>query len=129
MTPMYHAISSAKKWGGDYNDYIEIHAKMDCSKAYLSDNRHRALTHHMFWVLEVMVPMYGHVIINSANKKVSVKDICERHILEDYKTKFIPTAQDFLENIEWKSWMDNGVRSFPNSCKKLFNKNKENDKN
>ena len=31
-------------------------------------------------------------------RKVSTKDICERHILEDYRMKFIPTPQDWLEN-------------------------------
>lgn len=128
MTPIYHANTSTKKWGGSPDDYLEIHAKMDCSKSYLSDNRHRALTHHMFWINEVMVPLYGHSIINSDDREVSVKDICEKHVLEDFGHKFIPTAQDFLENIEFIPWMGNGAKGVPNSCRKLFTSSKNKNK-
>lgn len=118
--PHIHAISSAKKFGGKMEDYMEIHSKMDCSKAYIADNRHRCLTHNMFWVKEVMIPLYGDVITNSDNKLVSVKDICEQHILEDYRHKFIPTPQDFIENMEFQEWMQNGRGKVPNSAKLLY---------
>ena len=117
--PHIHAISSAKKFGGVMEDYLEIHAKMYCSKGYFPDNRHRVLTHNMFWVKEVMIPLYGEVFKNSEGKLVSVKDVCEQHILEDYRQKFIPTPQDFIENMEFKEWMQNG-RSVPNSAKLLY---------
>lgn len=102
-------------------DYIALHAKMDCSKSYFPDNRHRVLTHTMFWIQEVMIPIYGHTMINSSGKIVSVKDICEQHILEDYRQKFIPTPQDFIQEMEMKSWMQNGV-SVPSSCQRLYRK-------
>ena len=35
-----HAKSSARKHGGEIEDYLSIHMKMDCSKAYVADNRH-----------------------------------------------------------------------------------------
>jgi len=117
--PHIHAISSAKKFGGVMEDYMNIHAKMDCSKAYFPDNRHRVLTHTMFWVKEVMIPLFGEIITNSDNKIVSVKDVCEQHILEDYRQKFIPTPQDFIENMEFKTWMQNG-RGVPSSSKLLY---------
>src|SRR5574343_396673 len=98
--PHVHAESSAIKWGGVMEDYLKIHEKMDCSKGYIADNRHRALTHHMFWVMEVMVPLFGPFIVNSNGRKVSVKDVCEQHIIEDFRQKFIPTAQDYIENME-----------------------------
>lgn len=123
--PHIHAMSSQKKYGGKWEDYIIIHAKMDCSKGYFSDNRHRAITHHMFWVLEVMVPLFGHTMTNSDGKLVSVKDICEQHILEDFRHKFIPTVQDYLENMEAQPWMQNGL-GIPSSCKKLYPENKQN---
>lgn len=124
--PHIHAISSAKKFGGTMEDYMEIHGKMDCSKGYVADNRHRVLTHTMFWVLEVMVPLYGEVITNSDGKLVSVKDICEQHILEDFRQKFIPTPQDFIENMEFKDWMQNAISGLPNSVRLLY-KNKDED--
>ena len=119
--PHIHAISSAKKWGGQMEDYIEIHKKMDCSKGYFPDNRHRVLTHTMFWIQEVMVPLFGDTLTNSDGKMVSVKDICEQHILEDYRHKFIPTPQDFIQEMEYKSWMQNGMGT-PTSCERLYKK-------
>ena len=117
--PIIHAESSAKNFGGDMNDYINIHEKMDCSKAWMPDNRHRVLTHTMFWIKEVMIPIYGSYITNSDGKKISVKDICERHILEDYKMKFIPTPQDFIQEMNVKDWMKNGNGITP-SAQKLY---------
>lgn len=104
-------------------DYLDIHAKMDCSKGYVPDNRHRVLTHTMFWILEVMVPLFGQTLTNSDGKLVSVKDICEQHILEDYRHKFIPTPQDFIQEMEFKPWMQNG-RDVPPSAKLLYKKRK-----
>ncbi len=72
-----HSKSSARRFGGQLEDYLEIHIKMDCSKAYISDNRHRSLTHNSFWIHEVLIPFFGSSITNSDGKKVSVKDICK----------------------------------------------------
>ena len=79
-----HSKSSARKFGGEIEDYLSIHMKMDCSKAYVADNRHRTLTHTNFWIHEVMIPIFSYTIKNSAGKEVSVKDVCEQHILEDF---------------------------------------------
>lgn len=117
-----HSKSSARRYGGEPEDYINIHIKMDCSKAYVSDNRHRALTHTNFWIHEVMIPIFGYTITNSVGRVVSVKDICEEHILEDFGMRFIPTAQDYLENMEFQDWMQNGIKGVPSSFKKLEKK-------
>lgn len=119
--PHIHAISSAKKFGGKMEDYIDLHSKMDCSKGYFPDNRHRVLTHTMFWIQEVMVPLFGVTRINSDGKIYSVKDVCEQHILEDYRQKFIPTPQDFIQEMDFKEWMQNG-RGIPTSCERLYKK-------
>ena len=117
-----HSKSSARRYGGEPEDYINIHIKMDCSKAYVSDNRHRALTHTNFWIHEVMIPIFGYTITNSVGRVVSVKDICEEHILADFGMRFIPTAQDYLENMEFQDWMQNGIKGVPSSFKKLEKK-------
>ena len=78
--PMAHALSSAKKFGGVWEDYITIHEKMDCSKKYCGDNRHRTLTHNHFWIHEVMEVIFGKYIVNSDGKNVSIYKICEQHI-------------------------------------------------
>jgi hypothetical protein len=117
--PLKHSESSVRLWGGSVDDYLPLHNKMDSSKKYFSDNRHRVLTHNMFFIFEVMIPLFGEYITNSAGKVVSVKDICEYHILEDYGKKFIPNISDFLNEMEVKSWMANGVGELPDSQKKI----------
>lgn len=119
-TPLKHSESSVRKWKGTVEDYIDIHAKMDCSKKYFPDNRHRMLTHNMFFIFEVIIPLYGEYITNSDGRVVSVKDICELHILEDYHMRYIPTPQDWLENLQLKSWMNNGMGEAPSSVKLRF---------
>lgn len=119
-TPRIHAESSVRRWGGTVEDYVDIHAKMDCSKKYFPDNRHRILTHNMFFIFEVIIPLYGEHITNSDGKQVDVKNICELHILEDYHMKYIPTPQDWLENLQLKPWMQNGLGEAPSSAKLRF---------
>tara|TARA_B110000908_G_C10147154_1_gene399590 strand:+ start:274 stop:654 length:381 start_codon:yes stop_codon:yes gene_type:complete len=122
--PLKHSISSVKRWGGEIEDYILIHKKLDCSKKYFPDNRHRMITHNMFFIFEVIIPLFGEYIENSSGRKVSTKDICERHILEDYRMKFIPTLQDWLENLNLETWMQNGFGEPPSSAKLIYKKNK-----
>ena len=117
--PLKHSESSVRLWGGSVDDYLPLHNKMDSSKKYFSYNRHRVVTHNMFFIFEVMIPLFGEYITNSAGKVVSVKDICEYHILEDYGKKFIPNISDFLNEMEVKSWMANGVGELPDSQKKI----------
>jgi hypothetical protein len=119
-SPRIHAQASAKRWGGAPEDYVAIHSKMDCSKKYFPDNRHRLLTHNMFFIFEVIIPLFGEQITNSSGKQVDVKNICELHILEDYHMKYIPTPQDWLENLQLKSWMNNGSGEPPASAKLRF---------
>lgn len=119
-SPDKHAASSVRRWGGTVDDYMAIHKKMDCSKAQFPDNRHRALTHTLFWVYEVMIPLFGDTITNSSGRTCSVKDICELHILEDYRMKFIPTVSDWLQEIAMSNWMQNGFKEVPASAKRIF---------
>lgn len=117
--PLKHAESSVRLWGGRVEDYLPLHNKLDCSKKYFADHRHRSLTHNLFFVFEVMIPLFGEYIKNSDGKTVSVKDICEYHILEDYNKKFIPNVSDFLNEMTPKSWMANGLGEGPDSRKKI----------
>ena len=117
--PLKHSQSSVRLWGGKVEDYLPLHNKMDSSKKYFSDNRHRTLTHNMFFIFEVMIPLFGEYITNSDGKLVSVKDICEWHILEDFGKKYIPNVSDYLSEMEIKSWMANGLGEGPASQKKV----------
>ena len=117
-------MSSAKKYGGVAEDYIDIHDFMDSSKGALPDNRHRALTHNSWFISNVIEKVFGFKRTNSADRIYSTRQIAEDHVLEDYNMKYIPTAQDFLGNMTWQEWMDNGRKSFPPSHAKIAQNNK-----
>lgn len=93
MTPYFHALSSAKKWGGSAKDYIAIHDWFDETKQYTGDWTHRALRHHSVGV-QWAIEKFGHTIVNADLKVVPVKMIAEQHVEED--CGFIPTPQDYL---------------------------------
>ena len=119
--PYIHAVSSAKRFGGVPEDYIEIHNLMDSSKGAICDNRHRALTHNSWFLSFILEKIFVVTITNSENKKISVRDIGEQHVAEDFRGKFIPTAQDYLQEMEMKDWMNNG-RGVPPSFQKIEDK-------
>jgi hypothetical protein len=50
--PFHHAVSSTRKWGGEIEDYLPIHAWFDASKEMHGDFRHRALRHHTQGIFE-----------------------------------------------------------------------------
>lgn len=136
--PHIHAISSARRFGGVPEDYEPIHAFLDSSKIAIADNRHRALTHNSWFLTHVLERVKfansgpetaDHrfpTVINSKGKAISIREIGEQHCLEDYKGRFIPSAQDFLSEIEYRDWMQNG-KDVPPSARKL-KKDKEKDK-
>lgn len=122
--PYVHALSSVKRYGGKVEDYIEIHNFMDSSKSAIADNRHRALTHNSWFLSTVLEKVFGITITNSDGKVISVRTIGEEHVQEDFGNKFIPSAQDYLQEIEFKEWMQNG-RGCPPSFAKILDRPKK----
>jgi hypothetical protein len=109
MIPYLHAESSAKRFGGKPEDYLDIHELMDSSKAAYPNNAHRVITHHSWFTTIILPKIFGHMRENSDGRRYSVKDVGEYHILEDFKGKFIPSVQDYLENLIVTEWMNNGA--------------------
>lgn len=115
--PWVHARSSARKWGGRPEDYLAIHDLMDSSKSAFPDDRHRALTHNSWFIGPggILERIFGnHIVVelldetgepSGRTREVSVRDIGEQHILEDYGGRFIPTVQDFFAGMEYQGWM------------------------
>lgn len=93
MTPYKHAESSAKKWGGSPDSYVELHQWFDNTKQFTGNWTHRALRHHSAGV-EWAVEKFGHTITNSLGHKIPTKMLAEQHVEED--CGFIPTPQDWL---------------------------------
>lgn len=101
--PHHHAVSSKKKWGGEVEDYLEIHRWFDASKVAFADFRHRALRHHTFGITEC-VDKFGQTIINSEGRKIPVRWVGEQHVEEDLG--FIPTPGWWLSVIKPERWMN-----------------------
>lgn len=96
MHPHHHALSSAKKFGGEASDYQYIHNWFDETKQYFGDARHRALRHHtagIFWCEEA----FGLCMTNSDGKIVPVRLIAEQHVMEDMG--FLPTPEWWLNRM------------------------------
>jgi hypothetical protein len=55
----------------------------------------------------------------AVDKDISVRDVGEQHVLEDFGMRFIPTPQDYLQEMEIKKWMNNGKDEVPSSFKKI----------
>lgn len=100
--PWIHAKNSAKKYGGEPEDYIEIHQFMDSSKAALADHRHRAILHSSFGCF-IVEKVFGYVMTNSDGREFCPRDIAEQHCLEDLGK--IPTIEQWLEHLPIAPWM------------------------
>lgn len=111
--------------GGDletYKLYYKIHDFMDSSKEVNPLNSHRFFTHQMFFVKNVMIPLFGEEIFINNNKSVNMKDMLEQdHILADYGGKFIPTLTDFSDCIEDSKDDDQMIKDFQSDNSKFFN--------
>jgi len=100
--PYQHALSSARKHGGRWQDYIHIHNWFDETKAHYPDMRHRALRHHsegIFWCEQ----RFGVVVTNSEGREIPVRTIGEQHVKEDLG--FIPTIKQYLDEMTTAGWM------------------------
>ncbi len=97
-----HAERSAKKWGGEPQDYLAIHRWFDQVKSQVGDNRHRAVLHNA-WGIHLAVDVFGDFITNSAGKRVFVKEIGEQHVIEDLG--FIRALSECLAGLKLEPWM------------------------
>lgn len=104
--PLFHAKSSARKYGGKPEDYLKIHNWFDESKSYMGDVRHRALRHHAEGIF-LCEKLFGVSITNSDGREVPVRFIGEQHVIEDLGR--IPSVSDWLSEMTVKPWM--GPRS------------------
>jgi hypothetical protein len=104
--PLYHAQSSARRYGGKPEDYLAIHQWLDAPKESFCDFRHRALRHHALGVFEAE-RHFGLSIVNSDGREVPVRYIAEGHIKEDCGG-IVPTLADWLSRIRPEPWMSRG---------------------
>lgn len=113
-SPTIHAQLSAKRFGGKPEDYLKVHELMDSSKSAMADLRHRTLTHNSWFVTTILERIFGQTIKNSDGKDIAVRDIGQWHVMEDFHGHF-PTVQDYLMNMTFQPWMDNGAEVPPSN--------------
>lgn len=102
MKPMIHARSSAKKYGGKAEDYLDIHDFMDSTKSALADVRHRAILHSSFGCF-IVEKVFGVERTNSDGRKYSPRDVAEDHCIEDLGR--VPSMESWLRNMRIEQWM------------------------
>jgi hypothetical protein len=111
--PPVHAERSAKKWGGVADDYWEIQAWFDATKAHCADNRHRLLLHNSFGIL-LAEQVFGPAILNSAGRRVFARDLGAMHVMDDLG--FIPTVAQCLAHTPCEPWMSGARKLIPRAA-------------
>jgi hypothetical protein len=104
--PLIHAKSSAKKFGGNPEDYIHLHDWMDETKSWYGHSNHRMFRHHSEGIFE-MEQKFGKTFINSDGKVVYTRYVGEQHVKEDCNN-YIPSAKEWVLGLESKDrplWM------------------------
>lgn len=101
-TPLLHAKSSVRKYGGEIANYIHIHRWFDSTKGNMPMFKHRAVLHNSFGML-LAEQVFGDYVTNSEGKMVEVRQIAYDHIYED--CGFIPTVEDWMKHIQVQPWM------------------------
>jgi hypothetical protein len=118
MTPFHHARSSVRKFGGKWEDYIEIHEWFDESKAYFPNFRHRALRHHTLGIQDC-IRIFGRTIKvqhGDLIREIPVQLVAEQHVMEDCRG-IIPKPSDWLLTIKREEWMQPSREDVKEVCR------------
>src|SRR5258705_7614843 len=100
--PLKHAQSSAKKFGGQAEDYLAVHKWFDESKAFFADYRHRALRHHAEGIF-MSERIFGVTLTLSTGRVIPTRWVGEQHVREDLGR--IPSFADWVRAIRPEPWM------------------------
>lgn len=103
MKPLVHSRASVARYGGKIEDYLAFHEWMDSTKAATANFWHRAILHNSFGIF-LGEQHFGSTFINSDGKTLSVRDILEDHVKEDFGGK-IPSIDEWFVGIQPKTWM------------------------
>ena len=106
MHPYDHARSSARRFGGQWQDYYPCHAWFDATKSIQCRFTHRALRHHLEGIKEALAA-FGPAIQNSDGAKVDLRQVGLQHLDED--CGLIPQARDWLIDLDAPDWLPEEV--------------------
>jgi len=92
--PIYHARSSAKRFGGEESDYYALHTFFDHTKAHIATSLHRLILHNDFGI-ELSGQLYGVEYQRASDGVlVPVHSVGRQHVMEDFG--FLPTLQECM---------------------------------
>lgn len=99
--PQVHARSSARKFGGTWEYYIDIHAFLDSSKLHYAKATHRALLHHEFGkqlAQDIFRAEFDDGLPEDGTLEgaLFVGKVVDQHFAEDF-TRFTPTVAKWFE--------------------------------
>lgn len=103
MSPWVHANNSVAKFGGNPNDYLQIHEFLDMTKTHYVGFQHRAILHNTFGIY-ICEQIFGPIVTNSEGKEVETRYIVMEHIKEDLG--FVPTIKEWVDKIPLQEWMN-----------------------
>lgn len=100
---LFHAESSATRFGGSAEDFLPIHKFLDQSKLYIPDWRHRCLLHNNFGI-GLCEQFFGDFYTRPSDGiKVCTRTVAEQHVIEDLRC--IPTVEIMLHEMPIRPWM------------------------
>ncbi|MGN6421473.1 MAG: DUF6915 family protein [Pseudobacter sp.] len=97
-----HSLLSRKKFGGEAEDYLDIHKFIDSGKLFYFHVKHRVLLHNTYGI-ELCIQKFGEILTNSSNQKILVRDIAAEHCKEDLMN-VVPTLSN------WFKYSDAGLQ-------------------
>jgi len=95
--PYDHSRSSAKKFGGEPEEYLVYHEWFDATKAWIGHSKHRMFRHHSEGIFE-LEKIFGVSFVNSVGKTVYTRYVGEQHVKEDC-FGYIPSAKEWVDHI------------------------------
>lgn len=95
--PYDHSRSSAKKFGGEPEEYLVYHEWFDATKAWIGHSKHRMFRHHSEGIFE-LEKIFGVSFVNSVGKTVYIRYVGEQHVKEDCNG-YIPSAKEWVDHI------------------------------
>jgi len=102
MKPLQHARITARRYGGEWQDWIAIHDWIDRSKMIFPSMQHRMLLHSDFgeWLA---VRIHGEKIGAEDGTIISTRDLFRDHQVEDLGR--VVTLAEWLREIDADYWM------------------------
>jgi hypothetical protein len=98
-----HVRESIRKWGGEPNDYVRVHAFFDAvEQPQLNAAQRRALHHHAEGIF-LAEAVFGVTITTSTGRQLPTRWIGEQHVKREFGR--IPSAGEWLQAINPAAWM------------------------